>query len=58
MEALARSKKDLDLRRIDVPNWNAPVVSQYGVRSLPHLLLYRDGKLVAKGTREVIAAVR
>jgi len=58
LEALARSKPDLDLRRIDVPNWRAPVVSQYGVRSLPYLLLYRDGKLVAKGTREVLAAAR
>jgi hypothetical protein len=42
------------LRRIDIESWDSPVAKLYGVRSLPLLWLYRDGEVVARGTRDVV----
>jgi thiol-disulfide isomerase/thioredoxin len=40
----------LALRKVDVVDWTMPVVEQYGIESLPHLMLYDpDGKRVADG---------
>jgi len=46
------------LRKIDVPGWDAPVLRQYGVRSLPYLVLYESGRQVASGTQRVLGALR
>ena len=58
LEALVQSDPTLSLRRIEIPGWNAAVVKQYHVTSLPHLLLYEDGRQVASGTRRVLEALR
>ena len=40
----------LALRKVDVVDWTMPVVEQYGIEALPHLMLYDpDGKRVADG---------
>lgn len=42
------------LRRIDIESWDSLVAELYRVRSLPLLWLYRDGEVVARGTRDVV----
>jgi hypothetical protein len=54
LEALTRKRSDVRLRRIDIESWGSPVAKLYGVRSLPLLWLYRDGEVVARGTRDVV----
>jgi thiol-disulfide isomerase/thioredoxin len=40
----------LALRKVDVVDWTMPVVEQYGIESLPHLMLYDpEGRRVADG---------
>ena len=40
----------LAIRKVDVVDWTMPVVEQYGIESLPHLMLYDpEGKRVADG---------
>ena len=51
LERLASKEGDrLAIRKVDVVDWTMPVVDQYGIESLPHLMLYApDGKRVANG---------
>ena len=51
LERLAASHPDtLAIRKVDIVDWTQPVAEQYGVESLPHLLLYdREGTLMASG---------
>lgn len=51
LERLAAAEPDrLALRKVDVVDWTMPVVEQYGIESLPHLMLYDpDGKRIADG---------
>ena len=40
----------LALRKVDVVDWTMPVVEQYGIEALPHLMLYdAEGKRIAEG---------
>ncbi|MGE0143000.1 MAG: hypothetical protein AB7I19_20000 [Planctomycetota bacterium] len=54
MEALTQQLSDLRLRRIDVPDWNAPVATAHRIQSLPTLWLYDGTSLVSRDTREVL----
>lgn len=45
---------DLRLRRVDVPDWNAPVATANRIRSLPTLWLYEGTSLVSRDAREVL----
>ncbi len=58
LERLAANHPDtLAIRKVDIVDWTQPVAEQYGVVSLPHLLLYdREGALMASG-EEVYAAL-
>jgi thiol-disulfide isomerase/thioredoxin len=51
--------EQLAVRKVDISNWNTPVASQYGIRSIPHLKLYGpDGRLIVEGdARRVMAEV-
>jgi len=51
LERLAVVESDrLAVRKIDIVDWTMPVVEQYGIESLPHLMLYGpDGRRVANG---------
>lgn len=47
LEQLANSDPEVALRKIDIVNWNTPVVNQYKIHSIPHVNVYdRGGNLV------------
>ncbi len=52
-----RERDGTYLRRIDVVEWGSEVAKQHGIRSLPHLVLYENGRETARGAREVLAAL-
>jgi thioredoxin-like negative regulator of GroEL len=54
LEGLTRTRSDVKLRIVDIGAWDSPVARQYRVRQLPLLWLFRDGKEVCRGTREVV----
>ncbi len=58
LERLAANHPDtLAIRKVDIVDWTQPVAEQYGVESLPYLLLYdRQGALMASG-EEVYATL-
>ena len=56
VEALARSHDDTVLRVIDIGSWESPVAKRYGIRAIPHLVLFEDGEPVTTGTRNVLDA--
>ena len=51
LERLAVAENSrLAVRKVDIVDWTMPVVEQYGIESLPHLMLYApDGRRVANG---------
>jgi len=51
LERLAAAENSrLALRKVDIVDWTMPVVEQYGIESLPHLMLYdQAGKRIANG---------
>ena len=50
LEDLARHRKDLAIRKIDIVDWSHPVADQQGVHDLPYLRLYGpDGGLIREG---------
>ena len=55
MEALANARDDVFLRKVDIVSWGSPVAKQFGLNSIPHLVLYEDGREVQSGVREVLA---
>ena len=48
IEAQVRGRDDMVLRRIKVPEWNAPVARQYGITSLPHYKFWNSGGRLVK----------
>ncbi|RME82629.1 MAG: hypothetical protein D6785_07655 [Planctomycetota bacterium] len=55
MEAKVKSTSKLYLRKINIVKWNTPVCRQYGIRSIPHLMLYNPkGKLLSRGLGNVM----
>jgi thioredoxin-like negative regulator of GroEL len=51
LERLAAAETGrLALRKVDIVDWTMPVVDQYGIESLPHLMLYDpEGRRIADG---------
>lgn len=51
LERLAAAESDrLAVRKVDIVDWTMPVAEQYGIESLPHLMLFGpDGRRVANG---------
>ena len=51
LERLAAHEPDrFAVRKVDVVDWTMPVVDQYGIEALPHLMLFDpSGKKVAEG---------
>lgn len=58
VEDLLDRDASLVIRKVDIESWNSPVAQQYEVRSIPHLLLYEDGRLVAQGVNDVFARMQ
>ncbi len=58
LQRLAAADPDrLVIRKIDIIDWQSPVVAQHGIRSIPHLKLYApDGALVAQGSAATVLA--
>ena len=51
LERLAADEPDrFAVRKVDVVDWTMPVVNQYGIEALPHLMLFDpSGKKIAEG---------
>lgn len=58
LEALAHSNAAVRVRKIDVVSWDSPVSSQHGIRSLPHLVLYKGTEPAASGMKDVLLALQ
>jgi hypothetical protein len=58
LEAYVKANPSVTLRKVDIGQWGSPVAEQYGIKSIPYLRLYKDGKLEAEGTREVMARLK
>jgi thiol-disulfide isomerase/thioredoxin len=60
LERLAgREPARLALRKVDIVDWTEPVARQYGVESLPYLVLYDDrGRQVATGEEVFVVLKR
>ncbi len=43
---------------IDIDKWGSPVAEQYGIRSIPHLVLYEDGKQTTSGLNAVLGVLQ
>ena len=54
LEALVVENEELHLCRINIDNWDSEVARQYGISSLPLLMLYDDQRLITVGTEEVL----
>jgi len=54
LEDAAEGHADTVLRVIDIGSWESPVAKRYGIRSIPHLVLFEDGEVVASGTQAVL----
>ena len=51
LEQIARADPDVKLCKIDVVNWNTPVVAQYKIRSIPYVQVYdRNGTPIGSGS--------
>jgi len=51
LERLATSDPDVVLRKVDIVNWETPVVQQFGIRSVPNIRVYdRNGTMVGSPT--------
>jgi len=54
VEDAVRARDDTVLRIIDIGSWESPVARRYGVRAIPHLVLFESGEMVASGTASVL----
>ncbi len=47
LEQIARSDRDVVVCKVDIVNWNTPVVKQFGIRSIPNVRVFdRSGAAV------------
>src|SRR5438034_5500277 len=54
LEQLAKTDPDVILLKIDVVNWNTPVIRQFGITSVPNMrVLDRSGKQLGDATHDV-----
>jgi thiol-disulfide isomerase/thioredoxin len=51
LEQLTKSDPEIALRKIDIINWQSPVVKQYNLHAIPHVQIYnRKGQLIGTVT--------
>jgi len=54
LEKLARSDRDVVLRKVDIVKWGTPVAKQYKIASIPNVRVYdRQGKPVGQPTHDL-----
>lgn len=53
LEALAKDHPEVSLRRVDIRSWQSEVAGQHGIRQLPTLWLYEDGRRIATDRQQV-----
>jgi thiol-disulfide isomerase/thioredoxin len=54
LEKLAKTDPDVALLKIDIVNWKTPVISQFGIKSVPNMRVFdRTGKQLGDPTHEV-----
>jgi hypothetical protein len=58
LEDLVRNRTGINLRKIVLPRGPSDIARIHRVRSIPHLLLYDRGNLVATGTQQVLNRIR
>jgi len=59
LKGLTRSHADIAVRKINIVNWDTPVVAQYQITYLPYLHLYGpSGALLAEGPDAVLAEIK
>jgi thiol-disulfide isomerase/thioredoxin len=59
LEAYARNHSDIALRKINIVNWDTPVVGQYDLTYLPYLQIYGpSGALLVEGADAVLAELK
>ena len=52
-EAVAKNRGDMVIRKVDIVNWSSAVAGQFGIHSLPHVIVYNsEGKAVKSGYQE------
>ncbi len=53
LESMAKSQEDVILRKVDIVNWQTPVVRQHNISSIPYIIvLDRNGRLVGQATSD------
>ena len=58
LEELARTRKDVAIRKIDIVDWSHPVARQHGVQDLPYLRIYDpQGTLLAEGEPALVRLI-
>ena len=57
MEALAKQKTNVKLRKIDIVTWRSAAAKQFNVRQLPTLWLYDGKKRVSTDIGDVFQRV-
>lgn len=57
LESLAQSQSDLRIRKIELPRGSCEAGSQFQIRSIPHLVLFRGSDRIADGTQAALAAL-
>jgi len=54
LEQLAKTDPDVTLLKIDIVNWNTPVIRQFGIQSVPNMRVFdRTGKQLGDATHDV-----
>jgi hypothetical protein len=57
LEALVNKTDGVSLRRVDIVSWDSAVARKYKIRSIPHLMLFDRGKLIAEGGPELLSQI-
>lgn len=57
MEDAIRRLGTVNLRRIDIRDWNSPVAKQHKINSVPSLVLYDGDELLSDDTRTVMKMI-
>jgi len=51
LERMVKSDRELVLRKIDIVNWDSPVVKQFNIRSIPQIRVFdQTGNMVGPPT--------
>lgn len=59
LEALIEEHPQAKLRMIDIDEaWGAEIARRYGVRAIPHLLLFENGQQTMAGRDNVLDTLR